>query len=405
MWLILKVLPNLGQYICVFHSDKPLEGIPCRINVFKQIRKLSPIYFSTTISEMSLEDLGYNAKLEEYRISHGLASLLAGRVIAEHKERYIVKTDEREFDCELLGNLRFAAESRYDLPAVGDWVAIREYDDGKALIHAIFPRRSIIERLSVGKKGEKQIIATNIDTAFIVQAVDRDFNINRLERYLTICHQSHVEPIIVLTKTDMIDKKTLSEMAGAIRDRLKNIPVLGISNVSLEGIETLKEIIEKRKTYCLLGSSGVGKSTLVNTLSGEDIMKTRSISEFSGRGKHVTTHRELMLLDSGGILIDNPGMREVGIADAGSGLAVTFDVIERLSENCRFKDCTHTSETGCAVLEALETGDLEADLYENYLRMLREKDHFESTVAEKRKKEKAQALVIKHYKKGKYKDR
>jgi len=354
---------------------------------------------------MSLEDLGYNDELEEYRKSKGLESQLVGRVIAEHKERYIVRTADQEYDCELLGNLRFSAESRYELPAVGDWVAIQEYDEGKALIHEVFPRRSIIERLSVGKKGEKQIIATNIDTALIVQAVDRDFSINRLERYLTICHQSHVKPVVVLTKTDLIDERTLSEMAGAIRDRLKNIPMLAISNVSLEGIEALKKVIEKSKTYCLLGSSGVGKSTLVNILSGDEIMKTRSISEFSGRGKHVTTHRELRLMDNGGILIDNPGMREVGIADAGSGLSITFDVIGRLSENCRFKDCTHTSETGCAVLEALETGDLDKDLYENFLRMHREKEHFESTVAEKRKKEKSLARMIKHYKKGKYKER
>lgn len=354
---------------------------------------------------MNLEDLGYNEKLAEYRKSKGLSSLLVGRVIAEHKERYIVKTAEIEYDCELLGNLRFSAENRHDLPAVGDWVAIQEYDEGKALVHAVFPRSSIIERLSVGKKGEKQIIATNIDTAFILQAVDRDFSINRLERYLTICHQSRVEPIIILTKTDLINDATLSEIIKTVGERMKNIPILALSNVSLVGIESLKKMIEKRKTYCLLGSSGVGKSSLVNTLLAEDVLKTKAISEFSGRGRHATTHREMHILDNGGILIDNPGMREVGIADAGSGLTATFEEIERLGENCRFKDCSHTSETGCSVIAALQNGDLDSDYYQNYLRMQREKEHFESSVAEKRKKEKAQARVIKHYKKGKYKDR
>lgn len=354
---------------------------------------------------MDLNDLGYNPELETYQKENGLDSFEVGRVIAEHKERYVVKTAEKEYEAEIIGNLRFTAQSRADFPAVGDWVAISEYDEDKAIIHAVLPRKTMIERQAVGKHGEKQIIATNIDYAFIVQAVDRDFNINRIERYLTICHTSKVEPIIVLTKIDLITDEELQELMHAVQQRVKEAPVLAISNETQQGVEAVQKQIQKNKTYCLLGSSGVGKSTLSNNLLGELHMKTAAIGEGTNRGKHVTSHRELLVLDNGGILIDNPGMREVGIADSGSGLESTFDDIFELAEKCKFADCTHTSESGCAVLQALENGDLDSSSYENYLKMEKEKEHFESTVAEKRKKEKAFGKMFKNYKKGGYKDR
>ena len=348
---------------------------------------------------MTLEDLGYNTDLENYRIEHGLDSLAVGRVVAEHKERYVVKTAGKEYDAEILGNLRYTAQSRSDFPAVGDWVAISEYDNDKVLIHSILPRTSIVERQTVGRKGEKQIIATNIDNAFIIQAVDRDFSINRIERYLTICNTSNVKPVIILNKIDLADDEALSQMIENVQKRIKNVPLFAISNETQEGIENLRKIIEKSKTYCLLGSSGVGKSTLLNTLLGQQLIKTNSISEFSNRGRHVTTHRELHVLDNGGILIDNPGMREVGITDASGGLEITFDSIFELSKNCKFKDCSHTTETDCAVLAAVENGEIDRSSYENYLKMIREKEHFESTVAEKRKKDKDFGKMLKNYKK------
>ncbi len=352
---------------------------------------------------MTLEDLGYTAELETYRKEKGLDSLGVGRVIAEHKERYVVKTAEKEYEAEILGNLRYSAESRSDFPAVGDWVAISEYDEDKTLIHAVFPRKSVLERQSVGKKGEKQIIASNIDYAFIVQAVDRDFSINRIERYLTICHTAKVEPIIILSKIDLVDAAELTQLLEGIQKRIKNAPIFPISNTTLEGIEALKAAIEKRKTYCLLGSSGVGKSTLLNRILGQDLMKTSSISEHSNRGRHVTTHRELRVFENGGILIDNPGMREVGITESPGGLESTFESIFELSKACKFKDCTHTTEKGCAVLKALENGEIDAASYENFLKMQREKEHFESSLAERRKKDKDFGKLIKNYKKGNYK--
>jgi len=350
---------------------------------------------------MILADLGYNEDLKNHRIEQGLDSFGVGRVITEHKEKYIVKTDINEFEAEVIGNLRFTAKNRSDFPAVGDWVAISEYDKNKALIHAIFPRKTIIERQAVGKFGEKQIIATNIDFALIVQAVDRDFNINRIERYLTICNASNVKPIIILSKIDLISSLQLKDIQNNITDRIKFVPIVAISNETEIGYDRLNELFMKGNTYCLLGSSGVGKSTLLNNVSGTVVMKTDSISTKTKKGRHITSHRELIILENGGILIDNPGMREVGIADTTSGLETTFNTIVNLSQNCKFKDCTHIHENGCAILDAVEKGEIDKDSYQNYLKMEREKSHFESTVTEKRKKDKEFGKMIKNYKKDK----
>lgn len=348
---------------------------------------------------MKLEDLGYNSGFDKFRTENNLTGFETGRITSEHRERYIVTTEKGEFEAEITGNMRFTARSREDFPAVGDWVLLTVYDTGSAIIHRIFPRVSVILRQAVGKFGETQVIAANIDFALIVQAADRDFSINRLERYLTICNSSGVKPIIVLSKTDLVDYDQASYILESIKNRIKNIPVISLSNETQNGYEEIKAEIQKGKTYCMLGSSGVGKSTLLNNLSGRNLMKTGKISEATDRGRHITSHRELIVLESGGILIDNPGMREVGIADSEGGLEKTFDVISALAPKCKFIDCTHTTETGCSVIEAVEKGEIDRASYDNYLRMEREKAHFESTVAERRKKEKEFGKYMKNYKK------
>jgi ribosome biogenesis GTPase / thiamine phosphate phosphatase len=348
---------------------------------------------------MKLEDFGHNDNLEKYRLDNNLHNFEIGRVIAEHKERYTVRTDKGEFVAEITGNIRFTAQGREDFPAVGDWVALIFYDQDFSIIHKVLPRFSMISRQAVGQTGEIQVIAANIDYAFLIQAVDRDFNVNRYERYLTICYSSKVNPVIVLTKTDLISEKKIGEITDTIKQRIKNVPVIAISNETQEGYDALKKIIEKGKTYCMLGSSGVGKSTLVNNLSGRNMMRTDSISGSTNKGRHVTSHREMIVLDNGGILIDNPGMKEVGIADSSDGLEITFDRIVSLSRNCRFKDCTHTCEVGCSVLEALENGEIDKTSYENYQKMGREKAHFEATIAEKRNRDKQFGKMLKNYKK------
>jgi ribosome biogenesis GTPase len=354
---------------------------------------------------MKLEDLGYNDKFEELRVENNLKDFEIGRVVSEHKERYTVKTTDADLEAEISGNLRFSAKGREEFPAVGDWVALTIYDSEFAIIHKILPRLSVISRQAVGQFGEIQIIAANIDYAFLVQSVDRDFNINRIERYMTICNSSKVKPMIVLTKTDLINNAQLTEITESINQRIENIPIIAVSNKTHDGYETLKKIIEKGKTYCMLGSSGVGKSTILNNLSGRTIMRTDAISKSTNKGRHITSHRELIVLENGGILIDNPGMREVRIADTTFGLETTFDKIFRLSQNCRFKDCSHINEFGCLVINAVEKGEIDKNSYENYLKMEREKAHFESNVTERRRKDKAFGKMIKNYKKDKSKNK
>lgn len=348
---------------------------------------------------MNLKDLGYPPTLDEYRSRHRLEGFDVGRVISEHKERYLVRGEQGEYEAELIGNLRFNAEKRSDFPAVGDWVAMSAYEVDKALIHAVLPRSSILERQAVGKFGEKQIIATNIDVGLIVQAGGRDFNLNRLERYLTICHASHIQAIVVLSKVDLLSETEHDDLLKRLSERTTGIPIVSVSNQSEIGYSQLMPLIHVGKTYCLLGSSGVGKSTLLNHLAGTERMQTGAISQVADRGRHVTSHRELILLEQGGILIDNPGMREVGIADAGDGLEQTFETIVALAEQCKFNDCSHIQEKGCAIIAAVEQGNVSEEAYANYLKMQREQARFEITAEQKRKKGKAFGRMMKEVKK------
>ena len=347
---------------------------------------------------MKLEELGYSKDFQKLAEELDLADFTVGRVIAEHKERYIVQAESGELEAEITGNMRFTAASREDFPAVGDWVALTVFESKHAIIHNVLPRSSMLKRQAVGQAGEIQLIAANIDYAFIVQAVDRDFNVNRIERYLTICHASKIIPEIILTKIDLLDEQGLSEKIEAVETRFKDVPVLAISNTLHSGYRDLNQALIKGHTYCMLGSSGVGKSTLLNNLSGRTVMKTDAISQSTNKGRHTTSHRELVVLDKGAILIDNPGMREVGITESAEGLESTFDQISQLAASCRFKDCTHISETGCSVIDALEQGDLDRHVYENYLKLEREKDHFESTLAERKKKDRDFGKMVKNVK-------
>ena len=338
---------------------------------------------------MKPEELGYDNNLEKFRIEQNLNGFEVGRVITEHKERYVVLTGKGEFEAEITGNMRFTAEGRLDYPAVGDWVTLTVYDDDLAMIHQLFPRKSILVRQAVGQFADKQVIAANIDVAFIVQSVDRDYNINRLERYLTICYSANVKPVIILSKTDLINDAELAGMMDKLRTRIKDIEVIALSNQTLYGFDMLQSILVKGKTYCFLGSSGVGKSTIINHLAGQKLMKTNTISSSTGKGKHTTNRRELIILKNDAVIIDTPGLREVGIADTSDGLENTFDHIFRLSSKCKFANCTHTHEKGCAVLDAVEKGVVPMASYRNYLKMEKERSHFNTDIIEKRKKDRA----------------
>lgn len=342
---------------------------------------------------------GYNQELDAYREEHVPDHLLCGRVILEHKERYVVITTKQEYQCEILGNLRHTATSRPDFPAVGDWVYFQEFDEDRGIIHGLFPRKTLLERQAVGKEGERQLIATNIDCAFILVALDRDFSINRIQRYLALLAGSEIEAKVLLTKGDLMSQVQVDHAIDDASRRLPDIEVISVSNKDRTGYSRIHEILQAGKTYCLLGSSGVGKSTLLNNLLDHEEMKTGNTSDSSNRGKHVTTHRHLVMLDSGAMIIDNPGMREVGMVETDGELESVFGSIGELSISCRFKDCTHISEKGCAVLDALEAGKLSAENYENFMRLQREQHHFEASAYERKQKDKALGKMIKKHKK------
>ena len=348
--------------------------------------------------DMTLEDLGYGPFFESARETAGLMDYPIARVIAEYREVYKVKGRVKGTDCEYLaritGRHRFNAAQREDYPAVGDWVALTGLDRRKAIIHDILPRRTILRKKYSGRQ-ETQIIATNIDVAFIIESVDRDFNLNRLERYLVLVNDGGIRPVIILNKIDLIPGSELELKMGQIKDRFRDVDLIATSTLTGRGLDGLMACILRGKTYCFIGSSGVGKSSLINRLLGEDIIRIKEISDHSGRGRHATTAREMYFLKDGGILIDNPGMREVGMTEAGAGMDTVFGEIKDISKRCRYADCTHTHEPDCAVLEAIRTGELDEKRYANYLKLKKETEYYSMTKLEKRKKDERFGKFIK----------
>jgi ribosome biogenesis GTPase len=323
---------------------------------------------------MKLPDLGFSEELTRHVKEVDLSEFTVGRVTQEHRERYVVSDGDKEYDAEITGNLRYAAASRSDYPAVGDWVVIKTYDPDQAIIHRVLPRKSVLKRLAVSKSAEEQVICANIDVAFIVQAVNNNFSINRLERYLAICYESDIEPVLLLSKIDLASEREIDDAINSLEKRSKKVRYIKLSNVTLEGIDQVMAFIVKGRTYCLLGSSGVGKSTLINNLLKREMMKTGEISSSTNKGKHITEHRELFILDNGGIIIDNPGMRELGMSENVEGIKTTFREIMDIALECRFADCQHINETGCAVNEAVTNGIIDRASYENFLKMRKEQE-------------------------------
>jgi len=249
---------------------------------------------------MNLLDLGFNNDLTAYLRDNQLSNFSIGRVTQEHRERYIVSDGENEYEAEITGNLRFSATSRADFPAVGDWVTMTIYDSDQAIIHKILPRKSVLERQAVGKFGEIQIISANIDVAFIIQAINNNFSINRLERYLTICYSANIEPVLVISKIDLSTEKEIQDAISNLEKRDKKVKYILLSNITLKGLDQILNFIQTGRTYCVVGSSGVGKSTLINNLLKKNILKTGQISHSTNKGRHVTDHRELFVLEKWG---------------------------------------------------------------------------------------------------------
>ncbi len=342
-----------------------------------------------------LSDIGFDpwfkARAEELQQDNqGIA-----RVSAVDRGAYLIRNELGEIPAELAGRFYFHVDSPVDLPCVGDWVTVQYYNDNTAaIIHGVFPRKTFLRRKSAGMNVDFQMIAANINTAFIVQSCHFDFNLRRMDRYLVMTADGGVEPMIVLTKTDLIPSDELERKLEAIAQTGITARVLALSNRTGTGLDEFRQVLMPGRTYCLLGSSGVGKTTLINRLIGHDAFKTGDVSA-TGEGTHTTARRQLIVLDRGAMLIDTPGMRELGLMGAGDGIDQGFEDLLELSANCLYADCSHTREPDCAVLAALESGALSEGRYFSYMKLKKESAYHEMSYVEKRKKDRAFGRFIK----------
>jgi len=334
----------------------------------------------------------FRSRLEADKVAaHDIA-----RVVAVHKDRYTITNGLGEVFAELSGNLFYTANSSTDLPTTGDWVYADFYDDDThAIIHGVIPRKTLLKRKTAGKLVEFQLIAANIDVAFIIQSADENFNLRRLERYLVMVNESGIAPVILLSKCDLIPQNKVEKIKQSILSIAPQVTVLAFSNLSGENIDIIKNSLLQGNTYCLLGSSGVGKTTLLNSILGSRQFETQPVSKKQSKGRHTTTSRELIQLENEAMLIDTPGMRELGNLSVDTGIDETFSEIIELSQNCKFSNCSHTNEKGCAILWAIEEGELSEQRYKNYIKMKNESAFNEMSYFEKRKKEKDFGKLIK----------
>lgn len=296
--------------------------------------------------------------------------LFLARITEQHRELYKAMCEYGEVSASVCGKFAYHADARVDFPAVGDWVMIDRQEDssGSAVIHHTLSRKSALTRQAAGTEKTEQIIAANIDTIFICMSLNADFNVRRIERYLTIAWESMATPVIVLTKSDLCEG--LPQKQLEIASASAGVDVITCSSKNGDGYEAIRAYISNGKTIAFVGSSGVGKSTLINRLVGRDVLATKAIREDDDKGRHATTHRQLLLLPNGGVVIDTPGMRELQIY-AGD-ISKAFEDIETLAAHCKFRDCAHDAEPGCAVRMAIENGTLPEERLANYLKLRRE---------------------------------
>lgn len=351
------------------------------------------------MSNSRLEALGWDDWFAEHAITDCHPTGCFARVAAVDRELLLLINEAGFFRAKLSGKYLYESASSSEIPCVGDWVCVEKGPaDQFGLVHCVVARKTGLRRKAAGESVDYQMIAANVDVVFVVQSCHYDFNLKRLERYLVMAMDGGAAPHILLTKTDLVAPEVLSTQLAQIRSAGIDVPVLTLSNVTRQGIDELQRVLLPRNTYCFVGSSGVGKSTIINGLAGRSVLATKGVSG-TGEGRHTTVRRELIVLENGAMVIDNPGMREFGVLGAAGGIEANYSDIVALSSQCHFRDCTHTSEPGCAVLKALESGMIDADHYDNFLKLRSESEHYQASYAERRKKDREFGRYIKSAKK------
>lgn len=349
---------------------------------------------------MELTELGFDGGFEQRSTSLLQPGQSMARVTSVDRDAFLIRSQGDERYAELAGKLRFETQSAMDLPCVGDWVCAQwPASEGPALIHAVVPRKTLLRRKRPDTTGELQLIASNIDVAFIIQACDYDFNLRRLDRYLVMASEGHIEARIILSKTDLISPVELEQKVAQITSAGISVPILPLSNDTGSGLDDFRALLAPGKTYCLLGSSGVGKTTLINRMIGRDMFETKAVSG-TGEGVHTTTRRHLLVLEGGAMLIDTPGMRELGLIGTLEVMKDTFADVDELTLNCRFSNCAHGGEPGCAILQAVASGTLSEERYRSYLKIKKESQFRDLAYFQKRKKDREFGRFVKAAKKS-----
>ena len=354
---------------------------------------------------MELEALGWNGHFQQHFIPFQDQNLVPARIAREHKNIYVIYAECGKLTAEVSGRFRHEAQDYSDFSSVGDWVAVKvRLEEERATIHGLLPRKSAFSRMAVlGGKTEEQVLAANVDTVFLVSGLDGDFNLRRIERYVAIAWDSGATPVIVLNKSDLCDD--VDSILEEVESTVLGVAAFPVSAEKKEGLDCLWEYLTPGKTVALLGSSGVGKSTLINSMLGFEQMRTGAVRASDNKGVHTTTYREMILAPNGGIIIDTPGMREIQLWSDEEGLSNTFGDIETLIGLCRFSDCRHNSEPDCAIQAAISDGDLDIKRYQSYVRLQRGLKHLahRQNQKTKRREEKAWHKKISQFQKERQK--
>ncbi len=348
---------------------------------------------------MNLQDLGYRDwhrdKLKDFEADEDRLA----RITAVDRDRYMIASPIGAVPAAASGKLLYCAGTPEDMPCVGDWVLVDYVDNREhAVIHEVVPRRTILRRRAPDGRSAYQPIAANIDVAYIVQSCDVDFSLNRLDRYIVMASDGGILSKLLLTKSDVVAKAEVDRLIVEVK-KDHTLDVAAISSMTGAGYDELRRTLQKGTTYCLLGSSGVGKSTILNRLLGKEELAIGPVREKSGKGRHTTTRRQLIVLENGALFVDTPGMRELGMMAFEAGLEESYQDTVAAAESCRYADCTHTTEKGCVVLAKVRTGQLSMERYQSYLKLQRESEHYEMTSLEKRRKDRAFGKMIKNYEK------